>query len=208
MKLSQSRRGFLAVVIAGVCLLPSVSSATTTVVGTGPDSSFLVLESPNLGVRTYEVRYTYSSGASQDGYFLLGQVIASDANYSISLTNYGSIPAPSYFVNSISYNGTPETNNPLPPDYAPYWVHWVSGGMGYQDPPPTYSFNPGVPTPGIWTTGYGISSPSRLIAPGSWDALFFSDGASAPSIAPIPETSSALLALFGSLVIFKRRRSS
>jgi hypothetical protein len=199
MKLSQSRRGFLAVVIAGACLLPSVSSAATIVVGTGPDTSFLVLESPNLGARTYEIHYTYNSSASQDAFFLLGQVLTSDANYTLGLTNYGSMMSPNYIVDSISYNGVPETGVSTPP-YTPYWAHWVARGeAGF----PTASPKPA----GIWSFGSGISSPYRLIAPDSWDALYFSDGNTAPSVAPIPETSSALLAVLGSLAVFKRRRN-
>ena len=206
MKLSQSRRGFLAVVVAGACLLPTVSSAATIAVGSGPDSSFLVLESPNFGVRTYEVHYTYLPGQQQDGYFLLSQVLSFDSSITANLGNGGTAEVANYFINSFTYNSVIEEGAPDPP-YTPYWVHWVSGGKGFQDQPPTYSFNPGVPDPGIWTTGYGISAPFRLITPGSWDALYFSDGNSAPSIAPIPETSSILLALLGSLAIFKRSRN-
>jgi hypothetical protein len=200
MKLSQSRRGFLAVIIiAGACLLPSVSCAATTVVGMGPDTSYLVIESPNLGARTYEIHYTYNSSASQDGYFLLSQVVAFDSNYALSLSNYGSMASPNYIVDSISYNGVPEAGAIAPP-YTPYWAHWVARGQaGF----PTASPQPA----GAWSFGSGLSSPYRLIAPDSWDALFFSDGSSAPSVAPVPETSSALLGLLGSLVIFKRRRA-
>jgi hypothetical protein len=195
MKLSQSRRGFLAVVIAGACLLPSVSSAATILVGSGPDTSFLVLESPNLGARTYEIRYTYNASASQDGYFLLSQVVTFDSNYTLDLNNdYGTPSAPNYFLNSISYNNVADTGA------GSYWAHWVARGQaGY----PTASPKPA----GTWSLGSGISSPYRLIAPDSWDALYFSDGNFAPSVAPVPETSSALLTLLGSLVIFKRRRN-
>ncbi len=196
MKLSQSRRGFLAVVIAGACLLPSVSTAATILVGSGPDTSFLVLESPNLGARTYEIHYTYNASASQDAYFLLSQVVTFDSNYTLDLNNdYGTPSAPNYFLNSINYNSVAEAGaGPL------YWAHWVARGQaGY----PTASPKPA----GTWSFGSGISSPYRLIAPDSWDALYFSNGSSAPSVAPVPETSSALLTLLGSLMIFRRRRN-
>ncbi len=198
MKLSQSRRGFLLAVLAGACLLPSVSTAAITVVGTGPDSSFLVLESPNLGVRTYEIHYTYSSGTSQDGYFLLSQVLGSDSTITAALSNYGSVAAPNYIVDAISLNSVAETGVSSPP-YAPYWSHWVSGGQaGFPAASPIAS--------GTWGYGSGLSAPFRLIAPGSWDALSYSDGSVAPIVSPVPEPSAALLGVAGALVIFRRRR--
>lgn len=196
MKLSQSRRGFLLVVLAGACLLPSVSSAAITVVGTGPDSSFLILESPNLGIRTYEIRYTYNSGNPQDAWFLLDQV-ASEESYTVAKTNYGTLSEPNYIIDSI--NG--ESNTFTFPYL--YWAQWVAGGTGYQNP--DYSYNSGPVPEGSWSIGYGVST--HLIEPGSWDALVYSDGSTEPTFAPIPETSSALLGVLGSLVVFSRRRN-
>lgn len=198
MKSSPSRRGFFLAVLAGACLLPSVSNAAITVIGSGSDTSYLVLESPNLGVRTYEIHYTYNSGTTQDGYFLLSQVLASESSITSGLLNYGSPSSPNYITNSFSSGGITETNTPWP-DPGPSWSHWVSGGLaGY----PTAS-----PQPAGWQFGSGISAPYRLISPGSWDALFYSDGATQPGVSPIPETSTALLGLIGSFVIFRRRRN-
>ncbi len=197
MKLSQSRRGFLLAVVAGTCLFPSISHAANIIVGTGNDTSYFVLQSPNLGVRTYEVRYTYSPATPQDGYFLLDRIRTIDSSISLALSNFGG----QYFLDSLTYNSVTEANDFTPPDYSPYWAHWASGGeAGYPAASPINSGN--------WTYGSGISSQVRLIAPGSWDALYYSDGLSAPSVAPVPETSSAVLAILSSVVIFKRRRSS
>lgn len=200
MKLSQSRRGFLLAVLAGACLLPSsVSTAATTVLGSGPDSSFMVLQSPNLGARTYEIKYTFSSGTSQDGYFLLSQVLASDPTLTAGIANYGTASNPNYFLNQFTYNSVTEVSVSSFP-YAPYWAQWVSGGAaGYPSALPVAG--------GTWTSGSGMSAPYRFIAPGSWDAFYYSDGRTAPSISPVPETSSALLAVLGSMVIFRRRRN-
>jgi hypothetical protein len=202
MKLSQTRRGFLLAVLAGTCLFSSISHAANILVGSGSDISYLVLQSPNLGVRTYEVRYTYNSSSPTDAAFLLAQAKAGDAELNYTLLNYGSPSSPNYFVDTVSLNGTPEAGSTAPP--WTYWTHWVSGGWGYQNP--DFSFNPGAVPFGTWEIGYGISA--RTIQPGSTDALFLSDGNSTPSIAPVPETSSAVLAMLGSLVIFKRRRNS
>jgi hypothetical protein len=200
MKLSLSRRGFLLAAVAGICLLPFTSNAANIIVGAGSDVSYLLLESPNLGVRTYEVHYTYNSSTPLDAAFLLEQAKAGGSALNYTLINYGTSSAPNYFVNSILLNGTPESGSVAPP--WTYWTHWVSGGWGYQAA--DYSFDPGAVPFGSWTVGYGISA--RTIQPGSTDALFLSDGNSAPSVSAIPETSSALLALLGSVVIFKRRR--
>lgn len=197
MKSSPSRRGFVLAVLAGAsCLLPSISQAATIVVGTGNDTSYLVLESPNLGALTYEIHYTYTAG-NQDTYFLLSQVTASDSSLVVSFTNYGTVGAPSYFINSINSEAGTFT-----PPYV-YWSHWVAGGKGFQNP--DFTLNSGDVADGSWSSGYGVST--HLIEPGSWDALYYSDGNTAPSIAPVPETSSALLGMIGSLVIFKRRRN-
>jgi hypothetical protein len=201
MKLSQSRRGFLAVVIAGACLLPSISSAAITVVGTGPDSSYFVLESPNIGIRSYEIRYTYSSGTMQDTTFLLSQVLANDSSVTASILNFGSPAVPNLFVNSFTFNLVTETNVSSSP-FRPFWAHWVSGGEA--------GFPTAVAVSGsTWVSGSGISSPYRLIAPGSSDALYYSDGNTPPSVAPIPEPSATLIALLGScLLLASRRRTS
>ena len=202
MKSSPSRRGVILAVLAGVCLLPSVSTAAITVVGTGADSSFLVLESPNLGVRSYEVHYTYNSGSSQDTYFLLSVVLSADPLLTAGVGNFGTSSAPNYYVNSFTYNSVTETSVSAPP-YIPYWAQWVSGGTGFQDS--NYNYDPGAAPAGIWSSGYGIST--HLVAPGSWDALFYSDGNTQPSVVPVPETSSVMLGVVGVLVIFRRRRN-
>jgi hypothetical protein len=196
MKLSQSRRGFLAVVIAGACLLPINSYAANIIVGAGNDTSYLVLQSSNLGVRTYEVRYTAANGP-YNARFLFDQAIAEDPSLTVSFGQFGTFgtpPVPNYFVNSI--NGESSLTD--------YWAHWVSGGSGFQGPPPDFNFDPGTPTLGTWTLGYGIST--HTLAPGSWDALFLSNGATQPSVVPIPEPSVVVTALLGSFVLFARRR--
>lgn len=192
MKSSPSRRGIFLAVLAGSCLLPSVSNAAVTVIGSGPDSSFLVLQSPNLGIRTYEINYTYNSG-TQDGYFLLSQVLAAETSLLAVVPGAGN-----YFLQSITYNSVTEQF-----DGTNYWSHWVAGGKGFQNP--DFTYNAGDAADGVWSFGYGMSA--HFIEPGSWDAFYFSDGTPVPSVSPVPEPSSALLCVFGSLVIFRRRRN-
>jgi hypothetical protein len=196
MKTHPFRRGVVLSAVAGLVLLSSVARAANIIVGTGGTTSYVVLESGNLGVRTYEVRYTAASG--QDGRFLLDQVLAGDSSLSMVFINYGSIPAPNFILDSITANSVTETNTGFP-TYSPYWAHWVSGGAaGFPTASPV--------TSGSWTVGSGMSSPYRLIAPGSWDAYVFSDGTGQPSVAPVPETSTLTLAALGALCIVRRRR--
>jgi hypothetical protein len=198
MKTKSKRREILLTVLAGACLCIHHTEAANILVGAGSSTSYLVLQSPNLGVRTYEVRYEFNSGAPQDTYFLLTQVFASDPGYSSTIFNFGTALAPNYFVNSISYSSVTETGVSVAP-FEPYWAHWVAGGeAGF----PTSS----LVAPATWSEGSGISSPYRKITPGSWDSLFYSDGRTAPSVVPVPETSSTLLLAAGMLLIVKRRR--
>jgi len=189
---------------AGLCPLMSLScQAAAILIGTGPHASHVVLESPNLGVRHYEVRYD-AAGGLYDAKFLIDRIVAEDSAIAMSFVNFGTTTEPNFFLNSVTYNSVTETNESSPP-WTPYWAHWVSGGSGYMNA--DFSFNPGEAPAGEWSTGFGISTPNRQIAPGSWDALFFSDGATVPSVVPIPEPSTWLLALMASLLIVHRRRT-
>lgn len=195
----QTRRGFFLAAIAGLCLLPAINNAAVITVGSGDEASFLVLESPNIGTRTYEIRYTYDSLLPQDAKFLMDQVIAADSSIGAVFLNYGTVASPNYFVDSISLNGNPETGSFAPP--WTFWAHWVAGGLGYMDS--GFNFQPGPPTPDTWVTGFGIST--HTITPGSWDALVLSEGNTPPTVA-IPETSSALLVTLASSLLLIRRR--
>lgn len=197
MKHHNRRSNILRTIVAGICLLPVISCAANIVIGTGNVSSYLVLESGNLGLRTYEVQYDSNSGP-HDAKFLIDMAIAADNTLTATFFNYGTVSNPNYFIDSI--NG--EAGSSSPP--WTWWKQWVAGGAGYENP--DYSFNPAEPTPGTWTSGYGISAPNRLIAPGSWDALVLSDGSVLPSIAPVPEPSSLLLVSIAALGVFRRRR--
>lgn len=198
MKTSSNWRSFLCSIVASLCLLPLVSHSATIVVGTGSNISNLILESASLGLRIYEVHYDSSSGI-HDAKFLLDQAIAADNSLTATFINYGNTSNPNYFINSI--NG--ETGSSAAP--WTWWKQWVAGGSGFENP--DFSFNSGTPAAGAWTSGYGISSPNRAIANGSWDAFVLSDGSVLPSVNPVPESSSFALVSLGALVIFRRRRN-
>lgn len=201
MKLSPSRRGVFLAVLAGYCLSPLVSYAANFIVGSGNDTSYLILESTNLGVRTYEVHYSYNPTTPQNSAFLIAQAVAGDPALGVSLADYPTPQFPvNYFVNYFALNNVQELGSSSPP--WTYWAHWVAGGAGYQDT--NFNYNSGPVDAASWTTSYGIST--HTIQPGSSDSLFLSDGIAAPSAAPIPECSSALLAILGSVIVFKRRR--
>lgn len=193
------RSGFLPAAAAGFCLLSSATHAANILVGSGADTSYFVLESPNLGSRTYEISYTYDAQAMQDGFTLLNSLLGADSMLTADLANFGTATEPNFFVNSFTFNSVSEVAASSG-SFVPYWAHWVSGGeAGFPSATPVEEET--------WSVGSGISSPFRLIEPGSWDALVFSDGSSAPSVAPVPEPSALLLLATGALVFFRKRRS-
>ncbi len=183
--------------VAGACLFAGNLHAANIVIGTGADASYLVLESGNIGVRTYEVRYDSSSGPF-DSKFLLDQVLANDSSVTMSFSNFGSVSEPNFFVNWITFNAVRETNSFVEPYI--YWAQWVSGGdAGFPSAAPIAA--------GAWAVGSGVSTPYRIIAPGSWDALVFSGGSTPPSVALVPEISTfTLVPLVGLLLGVRRRR--
>ncbi|MFV0336936.1 MAG: hypothetical protein ACK5LK_01660 [Chthoniobacterales bacterium] len=169
------------------------------IVGSGADSSYLVLEASawSASPLVYEWRYDYDSLNPPDGYDILSAVIAFDSNLTGVFNNYGTPEDPSYFLASLSYDGVNLVNAAAPP-WTPYWSQWVSGGeAGYPVASPLAD--------GTWAFGSGLSDPYRLLAPGSWDGFVFGDGLTAPSISPIPEPS-AIYFLGGAVVLLYFRR--
>lgn len=187
-----------ALALASVLSLTGAAEAASIVLGSGSDSAFYVLESPNIGTRTYEIHFTHNEADPLDGWDLLQIVDSHESDLSLEAFNFGSEAAPNWIVNAITWMGITETANPEEP-WVPSWTHWVSGGEA------------GFPTAGpiadgTWTSGSGLSSPFRVIEPGSWDALKFSDFTTQPTVAPVPEPSSMILAFFGVVFCIRRRR--
>jgi hypothetical protein len=194
MKAKAIRRTISAVIVAGTLCLHA-AQASTIVIGSGPDSSFFLIESPNVGSRTYQIHYTYDPFDPKDGAFLLQQIVGSDSSVQFEIFGTSNI-----FVNSITYNGVTETGVSEPP-YEPYWAHWVAGGAaGFPEAEPVAAF--------VWSSGSGLSGPYRVIEPGSWDALKYSDFSTHPTIQPVPEPSGALVLCSAVLIVAGYRRRS
>ncbi len=190
-------RSLAAVALIMVPAIPGLSAAVIDI-GSGPNTYHFVLESPNVGLREYAVHLDQAN----DAYDLLYTVLNEDPAVTANLSNWGTAAQPNYIVNSITYNGVTETNTGVSP-WVPSWGHWVSGGQaGWPTASP-------VPS-GTWTNGSGISSPYRLVEPGSWDALVYGDSTTQPSIVPVPEPSMPLLfgAGAGVFILARRRRRS
>ncbi|WP_035605889.1 PEP-CTERM domain protein [Haloferula sp. BvORR071] len=187
---------FVALALASLLAAAAQAGAAVISIGSGADSAFFVLESANIGSRTYEIHFDNNVSEPLDGYDLLQMVDAFEPNLSVLAFNFGSEEAPNYFVNSITWQGVTETNAE---DFSAYWGQFVAGGQA--------GFPAASPVPaGTWTFGSGLSAPSRVVEPGSWDGLVFGDGSLAPGVNPVPEPASALLALGGLLAFLKRRR--
>lgn len=191
------RNVFAVLACAGALCFTGLAGAATISVGTGADVSFFVLESPNVGSRTYEVHYTYNSGSPQDAWALLAIIDSAESDLSLDVSNFGDPESPNYIINAITWLGVTETNTGVAP-YSPSWSHLVSGGgAGYPSAVPVSS--------GSWSDGSGLSSPYRYIAPGSWDALLYGSYGDLPSAAPVPEIAAPLMSMMGLALLWCRR---
>lgn len=173
-------------------------------IGTGPDSSFLVIEATDFGTNPLVFQWNYTYNASTP-YTTADMLTAVDTLSTLDL-NF-TILYSGTFLDAIEYQGITLTNEFIPP-YSPFWAQWVSGGT---------SGSPLVAMPsGTWSAGYGITN--RELAPGSWDGFIFNGEydsnppyaviSAPPSIVPVPEPSTlALIALATiSLLLYGRKR--
>lgn len=163
--------------------------------GTGPDSSFLVIEAADFNGGNplfFQWNYTYdplNPRTTADMLIALDPV-SLDLNFTLI---FGGT-----FLDAIEYQSVTLTNEFLPP-FSPFWAHWVAGGAS------------GIPlgpvADGVWSPGFGIAN--RTLAPNSWDGFIFNGVydenppydviSPAPSINPIPEPSTLGLMLFTTL---------
>ena len=182
---------FLRNLLAAVAILAAAASVPaqtlTGTYGTGPDTSYLVIQAADFGAEPlwYAFNYTYEPGNPLDGYAMLSTVVAGDPLLDAVILNFGTVSAPNYFLDSLTYNSLTLTNTGAP-TFSPYWAQWVSGGeAGYPTAVPIAS--------GTWEFGSGSSAPSRYLAPNAWDGYIFNDGSAAPDITPVPEPQSLWL---------------
>jgi len=190
---------FLAIGI-GVGLTATTAPAAT-LVGSGPDASFIVIEATEfLSPLLYEYHYTYNAIVPVDTYAVLTAIDAFDTALSFQFINFGTAQSPNYFINAITLDTVTLTNTGAP-DFSPFWFQSVSGGIaGFPNPAPIAG--------GVWSEGSGISSPSRTIEPGSWDGLVYGEFGDAPATAPVPEPAAWLLVALGGLLLVCRRHRS
>lgn len=172
-----------------------------TILGTGDDFSYLVIEAAAYGSPlVYEWHYTYNPASPFSTYDMMVAVQTLQPDLSFG-TLFGGT-----YLDAITFEGLTLTNTAVAP-YSPFWAQWVSGGE---------SGNPLQPMPdGVWSEGYGIAD--RTLAPGSWDGFIFNGEfnqdppynitSPPPSIAPVPEPGTVVLVIAGgAAAAFLRRR--
>ena len=181
---------------AGLIFTPSAKAIT--VIGTGDDVSYAVIQAPAFGSPLiFEYHYTYDPFNPFDGYALFYFIDDAVSNLTLDWINYGDLDDPNWFLDSITYGSTTLINTPWP-DVGPYWTQWVAGGeSGYPFAEPI--------SEGVWAYGAGFSSPYRIIQPGSWDGTIYNDGI-LPPVSPVPEPSSTLLLIAGILLLSRHVR--
>lgn len=184
-----------------VLVSPSLKAALITI-GSGSAVSYFTLQSPNIGVRQYAVRYDQATATPAGGSFLLDRIDQNDPDITFLLNDFGTASQPNEFFSAVTFNGVTESN-----DFSPggsTFSHWVAGGeagaagLGVPDPEPIDN--------ATWTLGAGLSVNFRLIADGSNDALVFAPSQTQPSVAPIPEASSSLLIALSLTFLLTRRK--
>lgn len=185
---------------AGISLTPASAQTITATVGTGADTSYVLIEATAFSGSPliFAYQYDYNPADPFDTYTMLSLIDAALPELSFTYANYGTPEEPNMFLGAVTWQGFTLTNTPWP-EFGPYWVQWVSGGQsGYPEAEP-------IPA-GVWSYASGISTPYRLVEPGSWDGFVYNEGFTGPSVAPVPEPGSVVLVLAGAGVFVLRRR--
>ena len=192
-------------VVCGVVMIQSASAVITTPVGMGEDSSFLVFETPQLGILGFEVFYDFDPKAPIGTTDLLGILADSQSLFSFTATDFGTIEQANEFLTSVTFDGVTETQ---PADFSAFFGFFGAGGQTGTTQDETGAFVP-APQPiafDSFTFTSGLSAPFRIVEPGSTDAIVLGPGGTVPSFTPIPEPSAALLLLVGCGFLGRRTR--
>ena len=194
--------------VCGVVALQSASAVVLTTVGTGEDSSFLVVETPELGTLGFEVFYDFDPLVPIGTTDLLEIIAGGQPLFSFTVNNaFGTPEQANAFLTSVTFDGVTVTPPPFDGTFTDESLRFIILGAGGQtglaanfspDPQPIAS-NSFIPTS-------GISAPFRVVEPGSTDAILFGPASTLPSFAPIPEPSAALLLLVGCGFLGRRTR--
>ena len=195
----------LVAVVSGMVTLQSAPAATLTSAGMGGDSSFLVLETPLLGVLEFEVFYDFDPSVPIGTTDLLRIIADSNSLFMVDFSEFGSAEQPNEFLNSVTFDGVTEAQ---PADFSAFFGFFGAGGQtgtiqdasgAFVPAPESISFN-------SFTSTAGLSAPFRIVEPGSTDAIVFGPFGTEPSFDPIPEPSTVLLLSAFSLLSLRRRR--
>ncbi len=187
-------------------------ASTVLVVGTGDDFSRVTFETPNLGVREYNVFYDFDPSILLGTADLLRIINTEDSFVMIDIMNSPLDNGdPNEFPLTVTFNGVIETNEPIGEDFF-FFEQFVAGGQaGVLFDPVTYTVSPN-PQPisqNSFQGGPGSSAPFRIIEPGSTDVFVFGPGNGQPTVSPIPEPSSFFLLVFGGASLcFRRKKRS
>jgi hypothetical protein len=213
MKLNRLGLVALATLIFGLTLPASRAAVITKDYGSGPDTTYLLLQfAGSVDSVLYTYHFTYNAASHFTGAALFLALDSADAQ--LNLTSFGT-PSENFYVDQVAYDGYSEpTGNE---DGTFYWNYFVSGGLQQDVDPNTFQLIPNQFTAapdGVWS-GASVGGSNRIVEPGSWDAWVFGEydenfnyiGAQ-PGVAPVPEPSPLAMLTIGGLALglFLRRR--
>jgi PEP-CTERM putative exosortase interaction domain len=190
----------LVLAAAGLSFASARAQTITATVGSGADTSYVVIEAAAFGgPLIFAFQYDYDPANPFDTSTMLSLIDDALPELSLTYINYGTVEEPNLFLDAVTWQGLTLTNTPAP-EFSPYWVQWVSGGRaGFPEAEP-------IPS-GTWMYASGVSAPYRLVEPGSWDGFVYNDGFSPPAVDPVPEPAAGVLLLTATgLLVFSRRR--
>jgi len=198
--------------IVGISLYIYGKALGAVVIGNGSDpyASYFVIEASAFDPEpfVFEVRYG-DLDRPQNAYDLLSIVLDAGQGFSGSFINYGTEEEPNYFLDYLTYGGVTLSSEVLVDPVTEevsyiYWAQYISGGSSWDYD----EWEPVVVPFGTWAYGGGMSTPYRVVVPGSWDGLVYGDGSAPPSVEPIPEGASIFYLLLAAGGLWAMRMRS
>lgn len=175
-------------------------------IGEGSNEAALVIDWDD-SLEPVSMIWGYRWDGTATGEDMFFAVSETDSRFGgVGTSNWGTVENPDYFVDSIGYDLTGDSSND---HYQEGW--WDSDTYTGE----WWSYHTYDEDTNPWAAGQTWESPSngmsgRQLSNGSWDGWYFTDGSggspSSPTAAAIPEPSTFIMVILGTLILYWRRR--